>query len=122
MTGNTWAQIIDALSPEDFSKDGKPKVKALEDGYAEAFPDEPRVDLNADDRDAIWSEYQAEEPEDDNTFTLIASKQNPLRIRVNGKTILEMYVGQTAEIEPDTLAAATDVPGVIFVKGTSDES
>lgn len=109
-----WGPIIDALSEDDFSRDGTPKVKALEDAAG--------VDLSAAERDEIWAAYQAQEPEEDNTYTLIASKQSPLRITVNGTTILEMYVGQTAEIDPDTLAHATSVPGVIFVKGTSDES
>ena len=117
---STWAQIIDALSEDDFARDGAPKVKALEDGYAAAFPDDP-IDLNAEDRDEIWAEYQVE-PEENNTFTLIASKQNPLRITVNGRTILEMYVGQTADIDPDVLAQATAVPHVIFVRGTSNDN
>lgn len=109
-----WGPIIDALSADDFSRDGTPKVKALEGASG--------VDLTAAERDEIWASHQAQEPEDDSMYTLIASKQNPLRIIVNGETFLKMRVGESAEIDPDTLAHATSVPGVIFVKGTSDES
>lgn len=122
---STWKPVIDALSDDDFTASGEPKVNALEDGYAAMYPNDEPINLSAGDRSAIWSAYQAIQPphvDDSNTYTLIASKNNPLRVTVNAKTVLEMYVGQSSDIEPDVLELAATTPGVLFVKGLSDDT
>lgn len=117
MFNDTWGRIINGLTGSDFGRDGTPKVKALEAAYEAETGD--AIDLNAGDRDALWDAYNAL-PED-TAVTLVAARANPLRIDVNGETILKMSVGETADLDNDVMERALAVPGVNFVKGSVDD-
>ena len=117
---NEWREVLSDLDEEDMTGAGVPHIKALESNYFAKTGE--RVDLNANDRDALWSAFEApveDEPEDDADapVTLIASPNNPLRVTINGRTVLEMQVGATEALDSETLAAAKACDGVMFEQG-----
>lgn len=121
MLTDEMKQVIAGLPEDAFAADGKPKVKALEDAYAAAYPDS--IDLSAADRDALWTEYLAyiefDAPSDPDVHhvTLTASPTNPLKVIVNGRTLAVLQIGELATIGPVAFAHMSTVPGVTFTEG-----
>lgn len=130
-----FAAVVGALRPKDFTSSGVPKVGALEKTFAAMFPDEPAVDLNSKERNALWASHSASEaevapepaskpepapepavaPEGGVVATLLAhDRSDPLQIHINGVKVAEMYCGKPCGLSAEAFAHLQQVPGIEY--------
>ena len=127
ITNDQFAQAVAKLEKDDMTAKGEPKTAALNDALAEM--DLP--ELSADDRSAMWADYQAalEEGFEEDPFpedqaeldplrmvnvTVTEAQTNPLVLSVHGLGRYELRLNEETPIPVAALEALSHVSNTSF--------
>lgn len=106
--------VLGALPENAFTASGAPKVDAIRDAWAAQYPDADPLEIDADGRDALWEEFQANDAQAGHTVTLTRTPTNPLKLVVNGKVLATIQEGESVTLDDVAYIHFCAVPGIEY--------